>query len=105
MELQKLIEDHVAYGRKAWPKATPFSSLEKAKDEIKEVEAAFLHGPAQTTEEYVDVLMCIYDSADRAGISPGTLKEAFEKKLNINKQRRWKENPNGSYSHVKESTI
>lgn len=83
--------------------ATPESSLIKLKDEIDEVyiELVKKQDRDHLMEEYADCLMCLFDSAGRAGITVHDLTEAFEKKLIKNKSRRWLKNPDNTYSHLK----
>jgi len=95
---------------KNFPKATPRSSMLKLQGEAKEVlkEIKKLEkfpdgddGLDDLTMEYADCLMCLFDSAGRAGVSVQDIFEAFEEKLEINKNRKWVENPDNTYSHVK----
>jgi NTP pyrophosphatase (non-canonical NTP hydrolase) len=53
------------------------------------------------TEEFADVFGCLIDSVHRSGITMKQINEAFRKKLENNKARIWKDNGDGSYSHVK----
>ena len=39
--------------------------------------------------EYVDVLMCVFDSAGRSGFSVEQIRKAYADKLNINFNRDW----------------
>jgi hypothetical protein len=43
--------------------------------------------------------MCLFDSAGRHGISVEQIFESFGEKSEINKERKWKKNPDNSYSH------
>lgn len=52
-------------------------------------------------EEYVDCVMCLFDSARRLGITGEMFEEAFRAKLAKNKSRTWVKNPDNTYSHVK----
>lgn len=105
----ELESERLEWSLKNFPEATYFSSLSKLKEEIKEVdkELKYLEKfPEQyhldkLTMEYADCLMCLFDSAGRAGVSVEDIVEAFEEKLEINKNRKWKKNPDNTYSHVK----
>jgi NTP pyrophosphatase (non-canonical NTP hydrolase) len=101
----ELENERLNWSLKNFPQATPISSLRKLEGEIKEVEQ-HLSDPGQfnrgeLSEEYADCLMCLFDSAGRFGISPVEIFEAFEKKLAINKARKWEKNPDNTYSHIK----
>jgi NTP pyrophosphatase (non-canonical NTP hydrolase) len=110
MTIQELEKERLEWSLKNFPEATPRSSMLKLKSEIKEVLKLISHyekfpdgddGLGDLMEEYADCLMCLFDSAGRAGISPDEIFEAFEEKLQINKERVWVKNPNNTYSHVK----
>ncbi len=103
--IQQLEAERLEWSLKNFPEATQFSSLEKLKCEIYEVEQKLenaLHGMFDgLSEEYADCLMCLFDSAGRVGIKPDEIFKAFALKLEINKKRKWKKNGNNTYSHVK----
>lgn len=99
IELEK---ERLAWSLKTFPEATPYSSLQKLKEEIKEIETDIENGAVNSiNEEYADALMCLFDSAGRLGITPEIIFDAFEKKLAKNKAREWVKNPDNTYSHVK----
>lgn len=101
-DIIKLEKERLEWSLKNFPDATKASSLKKLREEIDEVEVCLLFPDvSDITEEYADCLMCLFDSAGRAGILPEQIFEAFAKKLEINKNRKWKKNPNNTYSHVK----
>lgn len=87
----ELEAERLEWSLKKFPEATQFSSLIKLKSEIKKVEVELknaLHGMFDNlAEEYADCLICLFDSAGRAGIKPPEIFEAFEKKLSKNKNR------------------
>ncbi|MBO0950897.1 dATP/dGTP pyrophosphohydrolase domain-containing protein [Fibrella forsythiae] len=97
--ITELEAERFAWSRETFTEATAISSLRKLESEIKEIEADILKGNDPTTE-YADALMCLFDSAGRHGISVDQITEAFAKKLEINKGRQWRKNPDDSYSHV-----
>ena len=98
--LERMEEDRMAWSKEIFTEATAKSSLEKAKDEIQEIENDMQAGKVNV-EEFVDAVMCILDSAGRSGISVSQFSNAYKSKLEKNKARKWKKNPNNSYSHVK----
>lgn len=99
----KNYKEHLEFTSKTFPKGTSIGALLHAKRELIEVESAMNHseGIARVTEEFVDVFGCLIDAVNRYGISQEQLNAAFEKKLEINKSRKWKDNGDGSYSHIK----
>lgn len=104
--LIKLENERMEWALATFPEATKFSSLEKLRDELKEVEAE-LHSDFpvpdfRIAEEYADCLMCLFDSAGRAGINAEGIAYAFSRKLKLNKSRKWVKNDNNTYSHVKQ---
>lgn len=98
-----LIREFQEFALKSFPNATATSSLFKLQEEKLELSLC-LQKEMYTTDlafEYADCLMCIFDSANRAGISVSELIGAFYEKLEINKSRKWIENPDKTYSHEK----
>lgn len=98
MEIEK---ERMEWALKLFPKATAVSSLRKAEGEIVEIERAILTNADNLLEEYVDTLMCIFDSAGRSGFTTEQITEAYAAKFEKNKARRWKHNHDNTYSHVK----
>lgn len=103
MTIQELEAERLEWSLKNFPAATPFSSLQKLKSEITEVERALDADlrDEHLVEEYADCLMCLFDSAGRAGITPDDIFKAFGIKLIKNKERAWIKNADNTYSHVK----
>ena len=105
----ELEAERLEWSLKNFPKATYYSSLSKLKEEIKEVVKELKrldkfpeqYALPKLTMEYADCLMCLFDSAGRAGVPVEDIIEALEEKLEINKNRKWKKNPDNTYSHVK----
>lgn len=97
--LPELERERFAWSMETFTEATAVSSLRKLESETKEIEADILNG-SDPTEEYADALMCLFDSAGRHGITVERITEAFAKKLEVNKARIWRKNPDDSYSHV-----
>lgn len=82
-----------------FPEATAMSSLLKCEDELFELKSELLLGGEKALDEYVDCLMCLFDSARRQGYSTKQIVEAFKLKLHVNINRKWKKNENNTYSH------
>lgn len=103
-EMIEVEKNRFEWSLKTFPEATALSSLQKLKDEADEVEKELIHGHSgeELQEEYADCLMCLFDSAGRAGITPEQLLRAFALKHEKNKSRKWIKNENNSYSHVKQ---
>lgn len=99
IELEK---ERLEWSLKTFPEADAISSLRKLEQEIEEIEVDIIEG-YRAPDEYADALMCLFDSAGRqkVPITPEEIFNAFEKNLEINKNRIWKKNPDNTYSHVK----
>lgn len=95
----ELERDRFEWSVRTFPEATAVSSLLKAEEEIREIKADIEAG-RQEPQEYADAIMCIFDSAGRQGISPEQIVDAYAQKVVINKARRWRKNPDNTYSHV-----
>ena len=100
----ELENERFEWSKKTFPEATSLSSLAKAKDEIQEIEKDIKSGN-KNPYEYVDAIMCIMDAAAREGMNSKEVMIAYKLKIEINKKRTWKKNPNNSYSHVKNYDI
>jgi len=105
MDFETLITQFIVFSKSTFTQATCRSSLEKCRGEIKEVER-ILDSPEEypdhdLIEEYVDCIMCLIDSAARAGFTPEEIRASFSRKLLTNQRRTWKLNPDNTYSHVK----
>lgn len=98
--LIELERERFEWATKTFPCATSMSSLNKLREEIVEIEAGLTSGTPDPFE-YADALMCLLDSASRAGVTPEVILEAFEKKISINKLRTWRRNTDNTYSHIK----
>ncbi len=108
--LVQLEKERFEWSLKTFPEATSQSSLEKLKEEIKEVEKELTYlekfpdgdsGLEKLSMEYADCFMCLFDSAGRAGLSVQDIINSFAEKLEINKNRSWNKNDNNTYSHIK----
>lgn len=110
IDIIKLEKERLEWSLKQFPEATPRSSMLKLKSEVSEVlkEIGWLErfpdgddGLLDLSMEYADCLMCLFDSAGRAGLSAEDIFESFEVKFEINKDRKWVKNSDNTYSHVK----
>lgn len=100
---EDLMQKHREWTAATFPEATAMSSIEKCRDELDElqIEVVFPSSKELLTEEYVDSVMCLLDSASRAGVTVNEFVEAFRLKLEKNKARKWIKNANNTYSHIK----
>lgn len=98
-----LIWKHLKFTNKTFPKGTAEGAAIHAGREIQEVIDDIRSGEIREklVEEYADVCGCIIDSVKRSGITRREINRAFAKKLAKNKKRKWKDNGDGSYSHIK----
>lgn len=99
-DLIQLEKERLEWSLKTFTEADAIASLRKLESEIEEIEVDIINGHQNPTE-YADALMCLFDSAGRHGISVEEIIKAFAVKLEINKNRTWKKNPDNSYSHIK----
>lgn len=100
--LTELMQEHVDFTLSTFPDATAVSSLLKLQMELVEAGFEIDRGDKDAlAEEYTDCIMCIVDSAARAGVTPNDLLIAFREKLQKNKSRAWVKNADNTYSHVK----
>lgn len=99
--LIELENERAEWSAKIFPQATAHSSLIKARQEIEEIQDDLDNGEPKA-EEYVDALMCIFDSAKRAGFSAMDIRNSYEAKNHKNiHEREWLPNGDGTYSHIK----
>jgi len=102
--LSLMEEVRMAWSLKTFPDATPLGALEKCREELMEVEVILKHNPHHLDDlatEYADALMCLMDSAQRAGLTVGDIFNAYNAKMEVNKARTWHKNTDNSYSHNK----
>lgn len=101
---EELIEEHGQWADGTFPKGTAIGALLHAKREVQEImDDIDNNAPVNNlATEYADALFCIMDSARRKGVTLIHILLAGDTKLQINKKRQWKDNGDGSYSHVKE---
>jgi len=97
LDLRNLESIRFEWSKKTFPGATTQSALEHLKDEIKEIEA----DPSDVVE-YADALMLLMEAAARNQITVDQILVAFQEKHQKNTTRKWVQNGNGSYYHIKE---
>ena len=105
IRFEEIIERHLDFTSNVFPKGTAKCGLIHLRSEIEEVMAELETedtADSKLVEEYADCLMCLIDSANRAGITPAVLFRMMEYKICINEDRKWKYNGDGSYSHIKQ---
>ena len=105
--INEVMTEFIEFSLPTFANATSFSSLDKLAIEVIEVKCAmdndvFGHLDAgHLAEEYADCIMCLFDSAARAGVGVESINAALCRKLVLNKSRKWVENADKTYSHIK----
>lgn len=97
LELFKLHQD---FAKHTFPESSWVSSLRGLEREIKEVEKEASVSSENWYTEYVDCMMYLIDSMQRAGVEWPVFERLFRRKYLINKERKWAKNKDGSYSHI-----
>jgi type II secretory pathway component PulM len=89
------------WSQRLFTDATAESGLLKMEEEVKEIREDLANGTPNPTE-YADAIMCLMDSAARAGLTATDVMKAYAEKVRVNiHEREWKKNPDNTYSHVK----
>ena len=96
---ERIEEGRFAWSLKTFPDATPESSLAHAKDEMREIKDSLSFGSPDIVE-YVDAVMLLMDSLQRAGFTLLDFTNAYVLKAFENTTRTWVKLENGSYKHV-----
>lgn len=104
-DLNDAIESWNKISLAIFPKATSIGGMIYAKKECQEVideleNVTSIH--EDLVLEYADIFMCVSDSMKRAGVPLNDVAVAIRHKSGINLMRKWKDNGDGSYSHIKE---
>jgi len=98
----KTVQQWMDWSGATFSKATAHSSFCKLEDEMKELYEALQEGDVyRTREEIIDCIMCLLHIAERVGCTGSEIAVVFRHKFNVNRDREWIENTNGSYSHKK----
>lgn len=105
--LRQLFTDHIEWAKETFPDATSQGVLIHLKSEIKEVEVDIrMNAPKmQKAEEFADCLGCLLNAMALEGIGIDDLEAIFHFKLDKNKARKWQDNGDGSYSHIKTNAV
>lgn len=98
--IESLEAKRFAWAGPFFKNATAISSLYKLRTEIDEIEADLVAG-IKRPEEFADAMMCLFDSAGRAGIFPGDIAKAFKEKLEVNLSSKWIDQGDGTYKRIK----
>lgn len=84
-------------------KASLIHLREEIKEVIEEIDSEF---PTATSEEgitlmeYADCFICLLTAAGKSGFTIQELFKSIKNKMNINYKRKWKLNPDNTYSHI-----
>ena len=96
--LEQSINEFLEFSISTFKEATEWTSLKKLQSEQDELFFSLKLGDKLSArEEYVDCIMCLFDSAKRAGISPEDIIQGFKDKTKINKAKEWIKNQNNDY--------
>jgi hypothetical protein len=101
IDFKEAFAEHLTWTTSTFPKGTATGALLHLEREIKEVRDELPKDTFALAVEFADCLGCLIDAANRSGVNPKVLLDAFCYKLEINKGRKWKDNGDGSYSHIK----
>lgn len=99
VDLLQAENERFQWSLKTFPEATALGALAKCREELKEIELDIVSGKRRPVE-FADALMCLFDAAQRHGITLPDIFQAYKDKVELNKSRTWVKNPNGSYSHI-----
>jgi len=97
MTLDRLTDEIVAHGLKAFPEATATSHTIKCVQEACEMLRALDEGDEAFAEECADVFVTLVNACELAGVH---LEAALEAKLEKLKARTWEKQADGTYQHV-----
>jgi hypothetical protein len=101
---EQVFEKFAEFSLKAFVNSTASTSLNHLKTEIEEVQKELDKGTvfsAQLLAEYADCFLCLVSSASRVRIPAQLIVSAMDHKAKINQGRKWKDNGDGTYSHIK----
>lgn len=104
LTFESMSASHIAWANSVFPECTSIGALSHLKCEIEEVihDIASVAPKEKQTEEFADCWGCLSHAAAMAGITVYEILQAWDKKFQVNKKRKWKYNGDGSYSHVKD---
>lgn len=96
--MEEMFAFHMTACNIIFPNSTETSCLHHAVEEITEIWKE--SDKTKKPEEYVDTFMCLLHGMSKDGISVCDFSKAFSAKIWKNVNRKWKENADGSYSHI-----
>lgn len=91
--LEVALSDSLRWANHAIPNRTKTSTIRKLMAEMGELADSDFADPS----EFADVLICLYDLADLAGVD---LSSAVADKVLVNASRNWVQQKNGTYQHI-----
>jgi predicted house-cleaning noncanonical NTP pyrophosphatase (MazG superfamily) len=95
MTFEQLFREHGQWTMETFPGHTLIGHINKLKTECDEI----MESPNDVME-FADVLLAFMSMANAAGFDPREILTAAEIKLNINRSRKWRKLPDGSYQHI-----
>lgn len=104
---EEVYESFAAFSLRTFVDSSAKSSLKHLRREILETEELLSIDQtrsvdrAKLVKEYADMILCIISSAIRVGFNSWAIVYAMDKKAKINAKRKWTNNGDGTYSHVK----
>lgn len=91
------------------PEAGPVEHIIHGKKEMDELKAELQKDVgftySKTAEEFADCFMCLMGAAYKRGLTSENVLIAIQRKFEVNKTRKWKLNPDNTYSHIPEEAI
>lgn len=103
MNIKELLTDYQKWNLETFLGENAMHPLLKLESEIQEVrEALENETDEEVATEIADCIMCLLSCAGRRGIPAQNVLDAFAKKFQKNKTRKWKRNADGTYSHIKD---
>lgn len=94
---ETLYNEFGQWTKATFPNAGSVKHLIKLKEEVNEA----IEAPNDIME-YADCMGGLFGAAYKAGFTFDDLFDAWNKKFQINKTRKWQVNKNGTYSHIKQ---
>lgn len=99
------IDDWIKFTKTIFPKSSSISSIKHMKTEIKELENELdsdIEDSNKIADEYADCIICLITSAGKHGFDGEEIIASIKRKINANERRKWKDNGDGTYSHIKQ---
>lgn len=99
---EQLMSTHTDWSLNIYKDGTKFTSLIHLRKEVGELEQAIIsdESKANIGFELADCFLLLFDAAARCGFDGMELKSYIEAKININKERKWQKQDDGTYRHV-----